>query len=94
MRWFASSLEERTDENWSDNLTRSGEGKTLADYAGAIIENAKQSHIPVCDMYWSLGINKYNFSNYFYDNDGTHPYNGFDVIGKKIASFIIANNTI
>lgn len=94
VRWFASSLEERTDENWSDNLTRSGEGITLARYAESIIENAKQCHIPVCDMYWSFGINKYNFSNYFYDNDGTHPYNGFDMIGKKMASFIIANNTI
>ena len=44
-------------------------------------------------MYNTLGWNKYNFSQYFNDSDGTHPKKGFKEIAKKIASFLIANKT-
>lgn len=93
VRWMASSLAERTDENWSDNYTNT-ENKTLPDYVASISTTVKKWHLPVCDMYWELGINKVNFSQYFNDSDGVHPYKGFEEIGKKMASFIIANNII
>jgi hypothetical protein len=34
-----------------------------------------------------------NFSQYFNDNDGTHPLKGFPEIGRKFAAFINANRT-
>lgn len=92
VRWIASSLEERTEENWSDNRVTS-EGKTLPDYVSAIMDLVKAKHIPVCDMYWTLGWNQYNFSNYFNDNDGTHPRKGNDVLSRKFFGFINANKT-
>ena len=92
VRWVADSLEERIDENWSDNRV-TAEGKTLPDYVAAILDLVKTKHIPVCDMYWTLGWNQYNFSNYFNDNDGTHPRKGNDVLAGKIFGFINSNKT-
>ena len=91
--WYAeNSLAERTDENWSDNY-KNGEGITMPEFVDAIIKEVRNWHIPICDLYWSLGWNKANFKNYFLDTDGVHPYKGFDAIGKKIAAFLIANKT-
>lgn len=92
VRWIGDTITNRTDATWSDVYTTS-EGKTLAEYVSEISNVVKNNHIPVCDMYWTLGWNKYNFSQYFYDTDGTHPYNGFANIGEKMSSFIIANKT-
>ena len=50
-------------------------------------------HIPICDMYNTLGWNMYNFSNYFKDTDGTHPYKGYMSIARKFKGFIDANRT-
>lgn len=79
-----------SDENWSDVYTNS-KGYTLPQLCEKITECAKQLHLPVCDMYWGLGWNKYNFSNYFLDSDQTHPYKGFDAIARKMLAFINAN---
>lgn len=90
VRYIASSLSERTESNWGGNYTTK-EGKTLIDYVDAIKEVAENNCIPVCDMYKTMGWNKYNFSQYFDDNDGTHPYKGFKQIANRIQSFILAN---
>ena len=79
-----------SDEKWSDVYT-SSKGYTLPQLCEKITECAKQLHLPVCDMYWGLGWNKYNFSNYFLDSDQTHPYKGFDAIARKMLAFINAN---
>lgn len=53
---------------------------------------AKYFHIPVCDMYFSIGWNRYNWSNFFSTtNDGTHPYKGFKQIANKMLSYIDGN---
>lgn len=92
VRW-TDNISARTDDKWSGVHTTS-EGKTLLDYVDAIKNCVSDNCIPVCDLYRTLGVNKYNFSNYFTDTDGTHPYYGFKELGKKVMSFIVANSTI
>lgn len=80
---------------WSDEYEVSGNG-TLKQEAAAIMNEVTLNHIPVCDMYNTLGWNKYNFKNYFQGSDGTHPRKeaGVMMLAKKILSFITANNTL
>ena len=75
------------------NTSNSLKNGTLKDFSEAIENEVRLNHISCCDMYNTLGWNKYNFSQYFNDNDGTHPKKGFKEIAKKIASFLIANKT-
>lgn len=84
-----------TAAKWSDEYEVSGNG-TLKQEAAAIMNEVTLNHIPVCDMYNTLGWNKYNFKNYFQGSDGTHPrkLSGVMMLAKKILSFITANNTL
>lgn len=84
-----------TSANWSDEYEVPGNG-TLKQEAAAIMNEVALNHIPVCDMYNTLGWNKYNFKNYFQGSDGTHPRKeaGVMMLAKKILSFIVANNTL
>ena len=90
VRYVASSLAERTDATWAGTMTN-GEDKTILDYVDAIKYVAENNCIPVCDMYRTLGWNKWNFSQYFNDSDGVHPYKGFKQIADRMQSFILAN---
>ena len=90
VRYVASSLAERTDAAWAGTKTN-GEGKNILDYVDAIKYVAENNCIPVCDMYHTLGWNKWNFSQYFNDGDGTHPYKGFRQIAERMQSFILSN---
>lgn len=90
VRYVASSLAERTDATWAGKMTN-GEGKTILDYVDAIKYVAENNCIPVCDMYRTMGWNKYNFSQYFDDDDGVHPYKGFKEIADRMQSFILSN---
>lgn len=93
VRWIASSLTERTDETWSDNVEKNG--STLKDFSANVESLVKLHHLPVCDMYNTLGWNQWNFSQYFSDTDGTHPRKGkgTEQIARKIVAFINANRT-
>lgn len=76
--------------DFSDNYAING--KTLKELVDDMMVEYKYNHMPVCDLYNTLGWNEYNFSEYFtHASDGTHPYGGFKQIAQKIASFIIAN---
>lgn len=86
VRWISSSLAERTTENWGDNYKVND--TTLKEFVSKIKTLIKNEHLPICDLYTNLGWNQYNFYNFFYDDDGTHPYNGFKEIAKAIANFI------
>lgn len=81
---------------WSDVLEYNQENGTLCYFAAAIENEVKLNHVPVCDLYNTLGWNKSNFSKYFPANDGTHPktIDGLSFLGKKIGAFILANNTL
>lgn len=92
VRWYAKSLEQRTEATWCGNR-KNNENLVLKDYVTAIEKVVKENHIPVCNLYETLGWNRYNFQNYFVDKDGTHPYKGMDEIARKMAGFMISNGT-
>lgn len=92
-----------TEESWCDNFALSGylpggESFTLEQFNSAVKAEVVKNHIPVCDLYNELGINKFNFWNYFpntsvgdIETDGTHPKKGMNVIAKKMMAFITSN---
>lgn len=88
---WAGPIAERTLANWGDVEERNG--YTLKAFSALISDEVVKQHIPVCDLYNTLGWNMWNFSNYFNDTDGTHPAQGYDEMGRKIAAFIISNRT-
>ena len=89
VRWIGTAP--RTEENWGDNYAVNG--KTLMEFSSALFGEVVNNHIPICDMYNTLGWTMYNFKEYFLDSDGTHPYKGFEPIGEKMVSFLNANRT-
>lgn len=93
VRWLNYAGGTGADEDWSDvKIKGSGdEARTLKEFSRDIENEVKLNHIPICDLYNTLGINKYNFSNYFMEDDGTHPRKGFEMLAKRIASFIESN---
>ena len=97
VRWldYNETTGSGTDAQWSDVYSVTGNG-TLKEFSAKIQNEVVLNHIPVCDMYNSLGWNKYNFKNYFAGSDGTHPrtYNGVTYLAKKILQFILTNNTL
>lgn len=79
-----------TDAGLSDNITN-GQGLHLSDYNECIARQAAKWNIPICDVHDSLGWNMYNHSIYF-ANDGAHcTSKGYEIIARKIWSFIKAN---
>lgn len=78
-----------TEDKWSDNIKYYG--YTLKELSELIKEEVAFNHIPICDLYNTLGWNIYNFSQYFVSEDGTHPRKGYKMIAQKIASFLIGN---
>lgn len=91
VRWLNYEGGTGTDGDWSDvKIIGEGESaRTLKEFSRDIENEVKLNHIPICDLYNTLGITKYNFSNYF--TDGTHPRKGFDMLAERIASFIESN---
>ena len=82
----------RDSEHWSDNY--SYYGITAKQFAEAVFNEVTLNKIPICDLYNTLGWNQYNFSQYFRDNDGVHPYKGFNFIAKKYVGFISSMGTL
>jgi lysophospholipase L1-like esterase len=69
-----------------DSETRTSNGKTLIEYSQAIRNVAESYNLPVIDNYKQLGINKFNRTQYFPSNDGTHHNeNGRKVIAAHLA---------
>lgn len=82
-------------DTWSDVYAENESKILLPNFADKIEEMAKYNHIPCCNLYWTLGWNKYNYKKFVRNNstDGTHPFNGFNYIAAKMASFIESNVT-
>ena len=79
-----------TDAGLSDNITN-GQGLHLSDYNECIARQAAKWNVPICDVHDSLGWNMYNHSVYF-ASDGAHcTSKGYEIIARKIWSFIKAN---
>ena len=67
----------------------SGGNHTLIDFVNSGKAIAKEYQIPVIDNYFDLGINKFNRTQYFPSNDGTHHnQNGRNLIAEHIAKKI------
>lgn len=77
----------RDDEHWSDNW----ENGRFPSFITTVGECVTKNHVPFCRWYWDLGWTKYNFSNYFNDNDGTHPYKGFKSLALRMSAFLVNN---
>lgn len=59
-----------------DDRMVNGGGNKLTAYVDAVEEVGRKMHIPVCENYWSLGINLLNYEVYLHgqsDTDLTHP---------------------
>lgn len=77
----------RDDEHWSDNW-QNGRFPSFMETVGQCVT---QNHIPFCDWYWNLGWTKYNFSNYFSDNNGTHPSKGYRSLALRMNAYLVSN---
>ena len=74
-----------------DSDTREYAGQTLPDFVEKAKEVGKELKIPVLDNYFELGINEFNRTLYFPENDGTHPNpTGNRKLGYKIGSALIS----
>ena len=70
-----------THTSWVDSQTR-----PFKDFIEAEKTVANNNQIPVLDTYFDLGINKYNWLQYFPSNDGTHhKYTGRELIARFMA---------
>lgn len=93
-RYFGKNISNWDDSLWCDNHIYGDNGfaamPKLVEAENAV---AKYWHIPIFDLYYSLGWNKWNYSEYFNNTDGTHPKKGYEYLGYKIASLISSNNS-
>lgn len=66
-------------------------GRGIQSFVDDYKELGKELHIPVCDMFNDIGVNKYNRSYYWGPNggDGLHPIATMKrVMGNKVAGFL------
>ena len=93
-RYFENPTDKEWDDSlWCDNyIGGSGTGVAFTEIVEKMIDNARYWHIPVCDMYRTLGVNRFNI--FTHAPDGTHPIKSLKMIANKIASFIVANNNL
>lgn len=76
------------DNRDSDTSTNSLNLKAR-DYSQAMIDLAKEYHLPYVDAYNNLGINALNRLHYFSQSDGTHPNElGTSKLAKLIAKTV------
>lgn len=70
------------------DFTDIGPAYTFKDFSALLCQEFASNHIPYKDLYNTLSWNKYNFAEYYPNNDGTHPMKGLKKISHAIASFI------
>lgn len=67
-------LDSETHAFINDGDTRQNNfGETLRDYADSYKEISETVHAPYIDAYNNMGINRYNATQWFITNDGSHP---------------------
>lgn len=60
--------------------------QTLKEYAASYVNISRTLHVPYIDAYNELGINRYNATQWFITNDGSHP----SETGRKETAKLIA----
>lgn len=93
VNWFNYSSGVGADEDWCDVYVALGASLTCGAFVKLLQTEFEKNHIPVCDLYGTLGWNKWNFSNFFTENDGSHPLLGLRQIATKIAGWMQSNKT-
>jgi hypothetical protein len=93
VRWYSYSQGTGTPSNFSDNYNINGSApKTFREFVHDIqMHEYILNHVPCINLYDELQWTMWNFSNFFPENDGTHPKFGFKNIAEKIASYLLAN---
>lgn len=87
-KYFGEDLANWDDTLWCDNYITEKHNKTYPELIAKVTEVVKRNHIPIYDLYYNMGWNKWNFREFFRDNDGAHPYKGLKWIGEKIVKCI------
>lgn len=87
VRYFGNISLTFDDTKWSDNADGNGH-ITFVEHVENIKRLAIQNHVPVCDMYYAMNWDKYNWANVCVGTDGTHPYKGLEEIANRFISFI------
>lgn len=85
-RWYSATSD--------DGDTHQLSGQTLLDRVTKLLEVGAEIKIPTIDLYHTLGINKYNYTGYFGDDDetadGTHINSfGREQMGRRVACELI-----
>lgn len=71
----------------SEGVPINQDGKTLRDYCDALVQTCHFFHIPVIDLNYEIGWNRYNISNFA--SDGLHPNaKGAEIVGAYISSIL------
>lgn len=87
-KYFGNNLSTWDDSLWCDNYASNKHEHSYPDMVKKVIEIVKWNHIPIFDLYYSMGWNKWNFNQFFRNNDGAHPYNGLEWMGKVVAKHL------
>ena len=87
-RYFGNSITNWDDSMWGDNYVKNEHNGVMPALVEKISEVVKRNHIPVYDMYYSIGWNRWNFVQFFNDSDGTHPKKGLKWMGERIAGYL------
>ena len=74
-RWYSETLD--------DGDTHQIGGQTLLDRVTKLLEVGSEIKIPTIDLYHTLGINKYNYTGYFGDDDETADGTHINSFGRK-----------
>lgn len=83
-------LDDTTHEFVNDGDTKQNEfGNTLKDYAESYKTISETVHAPYINAYDDLGINRYNATQWFITNDGSHPSEqGRKETAKLVAEYL------
>lgn len=82
----------RDADHWCDNyVPASGgmQGVGKSKFCEDMEQSVKRNHVPCNNWYGTLGWNRANFETFFTNpSDSTHPFGGFEWLGRVMASFL------
>jgi lysophospholipase L1-like esterase len=81
-RWYSATSD--------DGDTHQVGGQTLLDRVTKLLEVGAEIKIPTIDLYHTLGINKYNYTGYFGDDDETADWTHINSFGREQMGLRIA----
>lgn len=90
VHWY--DYENLNPDDWGDVYVPTGGTMNLREYVHMLLAQFQKHHIPTKNLYDTLGWNKYNFSEFFNSNDGSHPYKGLAQLGTEIGDFLMYSN--